>query len=116
MTKIISKKTRPRHGVIVINIEIHEDDGLFVVTSPQFPEINVAHPNIHTIFDDLPNIIKAICHQRYGEEMMVVPADWSEETTLSRPWVAIPEIQTVGYDPALKAPMAAFAKASSSGE
>lgn len=76
--------------VVVITIEILEDDGLYIVTSPQFPEINVAHPRLDAIFDDLPQIIKAVCKDRYGEDMLVVPARSTEERSIKHPWVAIP--------------------------
>lgn len=89
MTKFARGAASPS-GVIIINVEIHEDEGLYVATSRQFPEINVAHPSMAAIFEDLPNIIGAICQDRYGVKMTVLPADVPDSEFDGWRWVAIP--------------------------
>ena len=91
--KVNARSVQPPDKVIIINIEIRENDGLFIATSHQLPEINVAHPNLHDIYDDLPNIIGAICKDRFGIEMQIIPAlaDIEERQKVGSPsWVAIP--------------------------
>ncbi len=76
--------------VIIINVEIHENDGLFVATSPQFPEINVAHPDLRAIYDDFPNILRETILARSGLEYYVAPASLGQEHDSLPVWAAIP--------------------------
>ncbi len=80
-----------RFDAVIVHVEIHEKDGLFVATSPQYAELNLAHGNMQELFADIPNILRAIIRDRTGEDVFVFRAkDPTAMPGVPAPWVAIP--------------------------
>lgn len=79
--------------VEIVTIGIEERDGLFYLTSPELPEIIMAHPNLGALFDDLPEVIRLVYMERYGLDVIVapaVPAERRYSRPVTAPWAVIP--------------------------
>ncbi len=80
--------------IFYLQIEVEEANGAFIVTSPQLSELAVVHDDLKAIMNDLPDIIREICRERFGRDMIVhqaTPADQvaAGQPRLDAPWVAI---------------------------
>lgn len=79
--------------VEIVTIDIEERDGLFYLTSPDLPEIIMAHPDLGALFGDLPEVIRLIYIDRYGLDVIVAPAVAAERRhsrAATAPWAVIP--------------------------
>lgn len=86
--------------VEIVEIEIADHGQYFLATSQDLPEIMVAHPDIAAVYEEIPNIVRAIYRQRHGIDVLVVPASHVRERpdrSGGTPWAVIPsEIATRG--------------------
>ena len=79
--------------VEIVTIDIEERDGLFYATSPDLPEMLLAHHDIATVLEQIPVIVSAIYEHERGASVSVMPAVARAAKPLQpmhRPWAVIP--------------------------
>ena len=81
------------NDVKLITIDIEEEDGLFYATSPDVPEIMLAHQDISVVIEQIPIALSMIYEHKFGQPVSVRPATTSEKRhalPMHRPWAVIP--------------------------
>lgn len=58
--------------VEIVTIDIEERDGLFYATSPDLPEMMLAHHEIGTVLEQIPVIVSAIYEHERGKRLSVL--------------------------------------------
>ena len=79
--------------VEILTIDIEERDGLFYATSPDLPEMMLAHHDIGTVLEQIPVIVSAIYEHERGQQVSVLPAtqrSMKRARPMHRPWAVIP--------------------------
>ncbi|MBM3569300.1 MAG: hypothetical protein FJX46_11185 [Alphaproteobacteria bacterium] len=82
----------PMRRAILVRVNVaKQDDGVYVATSDELPEIVLAHNSLDFIRDEIPGVIRDIVLARYGFEPLVMEIDSPESRNLAIPhWAAIP--------------------------
>jgi hypothetical protein len=79
--------------VEIVTIDIEEREGLFYATSPDLPEMLLAHDDIATVLEQIPVVVGAIYEHERGMHVSVLQATQRtgrRERPMHRPWVVIP--------------------------
>lgn len=74
----------------ILDIAIEEREGLFVATCPTVPELLIAHAEIATLMQAIPDVIKAIYLSERQMHVDVLLANAEDRSGFRRPWVVIP--------------------------
>lgn len=79
--------------VKLITIDIEEEDGLFYATSPELPEIMLAHQDLNVVIEQIPLALCMVYEHKFGRAVSARPAETSERrhaNAMHRPWAVIP--------------------------
>lgn len=85
--------TRKRERISFIRVDIRtSDEGLLIATSPTIPELLVIAKDEHELAVDIPDLIRALWQERYGEQVNVFPAalEGHDEPETLEAWAAVP--------------------------
>lgn len=78
------------HRAKLVTTKIEAMDGLFLVTSPDMPELHMAYANAAELASDLPNLIARIMFHRTQERWAVLSLSHREPPAAVLNWAAIP--------------------------
>ena len=82
MVKLSGKAT-------IINVEIENANGVFYASSPELPEMCLAHGDLTELYEGMPEAIEVIFASR-GVDVRVLRTDDNNHRPMSSPLVAIP--------------------------
>lgn len=68
------------HAHEIIDVEITQEDGLFYATSPDLPEILLAHQDRDVLVSEVQPVIQAIYKRRTGDSGAAVTRGRSTDT------------------------------------
>jgi hypothetical protein len=74
--------------VIIVNVNIEEGESLLFATSPDFPGFMVAEPDMDTLLEQIPGVIRTM-FELNGMKVQVERAERASGRD-GRTWVAIP--------------------------
>ena len=91
MAVIEEMETTPKIARIIDVFIEEESSGMLFATSPDMPGLMVAEPDMDSLLEEIPKVIKALVKAEFDLDCTVIPARRRDRAdTEPAPWVAVP--------------------------